>query len=134
MDKFDIYTAVMTMSRFRIEPREGHILRLKRIYGYVCFTKDCGIRYRTEEPDYSALPKQIFSWARSVYGNVKELLPRDAPSPKGKPVVLTSYVDANLLHDQLTGRSVTAVLHFINKTPYEWYSKRQATAETATYR
>jgi hypothetical protein len=94
---------------------------------------DCGIRYRTEEPDYSALTKQIFSWVRSVYGNVKELLPCDAPPPKGKPVVLSSYVDANLLHDQLTGRSVTAVLHFINKTPNECCSKRQTTVETATY-
>jgi hypothetical protein len=25
------------------------------------------------------------------------------------------------------------VLHFLNKTPFEWYSKRQATVETATY-
>ena len=28
---------------------------------------------------------------------------------------------------------MTAVLHFINTTPFEWYSKRQATVETATY-
>jgi len=123
----------MTMSRFRVDPREGHLSRLQRIYGYVRFTKDCGIRYRTQEPDYSALPPQIFSWARSVYGNVKELLPPDAPTPKGKQVVLTSYVDANLLHDMITGRSVTAVLHFINKTPFDWFCKRQATVETSTY-
>lgn len=32
-----------------------------------------------------------------------------------------------------TGRSVTGVLHFINQTPVEWYSKKQATVETATY-
>jgi hypothetical protein len=60
LGKFDIYTAVMTMSRFRVDPKEGHIARLKRIYGYVRFSKDCGIRYRTEEPDYSSLPPQIF--------------------------------------------------------------------------
>jgi hypothetical protein len=33
----------------------------------------------------------------------------------------------------ITGRSVTGVLHLINQTPIEWYSKRQATVETATY-
>ena len=32
-----------------------------------------------------------------------------------------------------TGRSVTGILHLFNKTPIEWYSKKQATVETATY-
>ena len=42
-------------------------------------------------------------------------------------------MDANLFHDVITGRSVTAVLHLINKTPIDWYSKKQATVETATF-
>jgi len=46
---------------------------------------------------------------------------------------MTTYVDANLCHDMITGRSVTAVLHFVNGTPIDWYSKRQATVETATF-
>ena len=33
----------------------------------------------------------------------------------------------------LTGRSVTGIIHFVNQTPIDWYSKKQATAETATY-
>ena len=37
------------------------------------------------------------------------------------------------MHDMLTGKSVTAILHFVNKTPVDWYSKKQATVETATY-
>jgi hypothetical protein len=28
---------------------------------------------------------------------------------------------------------VTGILHLLNKTPIEWYSKKQATVETATY-
>ena len=43
------------------------------------------------------------------------------------------YKDANLYHDVTTGRAVTGVLHFINKTPIDWYSKKQSTVETATY-
>jgi hypothetical protein len=95
--------------------------------------KHAFVRVRTEEPDYSDMSPTEYDWSRSVYGNVKEELPRDAPKPLGKPVVLTSYVDANLYHDMTTGRSVTGVLHFINQTPIEWYSKKQATVETATY-
>ena len=43
------------------------------------------------------------------------------------------YVDANLHHDQVTGKAVTACLHIVNATPSHWYTKRQATVETATY-
>jgi hypothetical protein len=31
------------------------------------------------------------------------------------------------------GRSVTGILHLFNKTVIDWYSKKQATVETATY-
>ena len=37
------------------------------------------------------------------------------------------------MHDMVTGRSVTGILHLLNKTPLDWYSKKQATVETATY-
>ena len=43
------------------------------------------------------------------------------------------YVDANLHHDLVTGRAVIAILHMVNGTPTDWYSKRQATVEAATY-
>ena len=66
-------------------------------------------------------------------GEISEVLPHDAPPPLGKEVVLTHYVDANLFHDTLTGRSVTGILHMMNATPIDWFSKKQATVETATY-
>jgi hypothetical protein len=68
-----------------------------------------------------------------VYGDVKEIIPKDAPKPLGKYVTSVHFVDANLMHCMATGRSVTGILHFLNKTPIEWYSKKQATVETATY-
>ena len=91
------------------------------------------IRVRVHEPDYSTLESPTLDWSKSVYGKVKEQVPEDAPEPLGKYVTLTHYVDANLYHDQVTGRSVTGILHMVNGTPIEWYSKKQATVETATY-
>jgi hypothetical protein len=52
---------------------------------------------------------------------------------QGQYVTLSHYFDANLYHDMVTGRSVTAILHFLNQTPMDWYSKKQATVETATF-
>ena len=131
--RIDITTAVMTLSGFRTMPRHGHMDRVKRVYGYLAKMKDAVIRIRTDEPDLSALPIQEFDWEKSVYGNISEIVPTDAPKALGKYVVLIHYFDANLYHDMATGRSVTGILHLFNKTPIDWYSKKQATVETATY-
>lgn len=133
LGRFDVATAVMTMSGFRVAPRVGHLERVKRICGYLCKMKHGFIRIRTDPPDYSDLQEAHYDWERTVYGDVKEEQPRNTPRPLGKPVVMTSYVDANLYHDMITGRSVSAVLHFLNQTPIEWFSKKQPTVETATY-
>jgi hypothetical protein len=102
--------------------------------GYLSKMKDSVICIRTGEPDYSALPDQEFDWERSVYGNVSEMLPSNAPKPLSKYITLTHYYDANIFHDIVTGCSVTGILHLINKkTPLDWYSKKQAMVETATY-
>ena len=105
----------------------------KRIYGYLARMEYAMIHVWMKEPDYSALPAQEYDWAQTVYGDVSEILPKDAPPPLGKYVMLTHYFDANLYHDMLTGCSITGILHLMNKTPIEWYSKKQATIETATY-
>lgn len=133
LGRFDIATAVMTLSGFRVAPRVGHLERAKRICGYLVKFKQGCIRIRTEIPDYSDLPTKEYDWSRSVYGNVKEQRPTDAPPPKGKLVVTTSYKDANLMHDMATGKAVTGILHFVNQTPVDWFSKKQPTVETATY-
>ena len=49
--------------------RQGHMDRLKRIYAYAIRTKDCAVRFRTDQPDYSFLPEQDFDWTYSVYGH-----------------------------------------------------------------
>ena len=131
--RFDIQVAVTTMSSFRAYPRVGHLERVKRIFAYLKQFDQAAIRFRTHLPDYSMLPVQAYDWASSVYGNVSELIPTDCPEPLGKGVITTSYFDANLMHCLLTGRSLTAVLHLVNGTPFDWYSKKQSTVETATY-
>ena len=133
LGRFDIATAVMTMSGFRVAPRQGHLERLKRICGYLYKMKHGHIRVRTNEPDYSDLLHHQYDWSRTVYRDAKEMVPDDAPEPKGKRVVCTTYKDANLYHDMVTGKAVTGILHFLNQTPVEWFSKKQATVETATY-
>ena len=133
LGRFDIHAQVTTMSRFRSAPMKGHLERLQTIYGYVLKTKHYSTMYRTEEPDYSYLPNMKYDWSYTVYGNVQEIIPNNCPKPLGKSVTTTTTLDANLLHCLATGASLTACLHFCNHTPTDWYSKKQATVETATY-
>jgi hypothetical protein len=70
--RFDINTAVMTMSGFCMAPRVGHLNRLKCIYGYLLKMKHASIRIRTQEPNYSDLPDNVPDGTYSVYGKGEE--------------------------------------------------------------
>ena len=135
LGRLDIACATMTMSRFRIQPRVGHLDRLKRIYSYLKRFKNSSIKFNVELPDYGFYDhqwmqpdwKHFYGDGTECYNDVK------LPIAKGNPIIMTTYVDANLLHDYVTGRSCTGVIHLFNKTVIEWSSKLQNNVETATY-
>jgi hypothetical protein len=104
------------------------------MHGYLKRNVDAAIRFRTDIPNHEAagMPKE-YDWEQTVYGGINEELPEDMPDPKGKPVRITTYEDANLMHDLVTGRSMTGILHLLNQTPIHWYSRKQGSVETATY-
>jgi hypothetical protein len=131
--RFDITTAVMTLSRFRAMPRQGHLDRIKRVYGFLSKMRHGTIKIRTDAPDYSSVPVKMYSWEHSCYADAKEEIPLGSPEPKGKSVTMTSFFDANLYHDLISGKAVTGILHMFNRTPIDWYSKLQSTVETATF-
>ena len=136
LGRFDIACAVMCMSRFRAAPRQGHLKRLHRLYGYLRFAPDAAIRFRTGIPDNELLfpePSETFDWSRTPYGSSPEERPDYMPTPKGKAVRHSVFVDANLMAYLVTGKSCTGIIHMINSTPVDWFSKVQATVETATY-
>ena len=69
----------------------------------------------------------------SIYSSLTEELPPNALLPKGKFVCTTIFKDANLMHDFTTSCSVTGILHMINQTLFDWFSKFQGQIETTTY-
>jgi hypothetical protein len=58
--RLDITTAVMTMSGFRVAPRNGHLERVKQIYRYLSKMRYLAICVRTNEPYYSVLPEMEY--------------------------------------------------------------------------
>ena len=135
LGRFDILVSVMCMSRFRVEPREGHLERLKRIYGYLRKFPKGAIRFRTGIPPNEELFGEMeeHSWMYTVYENAEEEIDPNWPEPKGAMVRLSTYKDADLMHCKVTGRSCSGILHFLNQTPIHWFSKLQGTVEAATF-
>ena len=135
LGRFDISVAVSTLSRFRINPRKGHMDRVHRIYGYLRKHPDAAIRFRVGIPDNEKyFNMENYEWMNTIYGDfTDDQDDHEYPKPLGKKMRTSTYVDANLMHCQVTGKSMTGVLHFVNQTPIAWFSKLQPTVETATY-
>ena len=136
LNRFDIAQAIMSLSRFRTAPRIGHMERLKQVVGYLRKRAHFAIRFRTEIPDHESTfgDEPIrYNWMETVYGCPQEEIADHFPTPKGKKVRTTSFCDANLMHDVVTGRSASGILEFLNQTPVDWMSKRQNQVECATY-
>jgi hypothetical protein len=133
LGRLDITVHVMTLSSFRMQPRRGHLDRMKRVYGYLSGMRHSAIRVRTELPDLSDHQPIQYDWSKTAYADSREQLPDNAPPPRGKPVQMMTYADSNLYHDALSGKSVSGILHYYNKTPIDWYAKKQYTVETATF-
>ena len=83
LGRFDIQAQVVSMSRFRAQPTQGHLEKLQRIYSYVILNH---------------LPDQNVDWVHRVNGHVQEIIPNYIPDPLGKTVTTTTTEDADLNH------------------------------------
>ena len=134
LGRADIAFAVSTMARFSAMPREGHLSAMFRLYGYLKGSLKAKIIYDANIPDYSTLLGcQEPDWMEMYPGACEEIDSERDPQPRGAEVVVSAYVDADHARDEVTRRSVTGILIFLNCTPIRWYSKRQATVESSTY-
>ena len=126
-DSLNIANALMTLSRFRSQPRIGHLDRAKNIVGYLKSYPPATICFRTGIPDHEAWygeHPELHNWMYLVYDQPKEQIPHGLPSPKGKMVPTTMFVDANLMHDAITSRAATGVLRILNQPPIDYFLKR----------
>jgi hypothetical protein len=72
-------------------------------------------------------------WTESIYCDVEEEIPPNAPKPLGNLVMMTCFVDANHAGDKITRRSQTGFIIYLNNAPIDWFSKKQNTYESSTF-
>ena len=72
--------------------------------------------------DWSPYNIEEYDW-NEFYPDAIEELPPDMPEERGAKARITVYKDADHAHDQVTHRSITGVLLFVNNTVMTWISK-----------
>ena len=92
--------------------------------------------YDPTEVDFDRTAFSKEDWSYSIYGDedLKEVLPRNMPRPLGgKSMTMQVFVDSDHSGDQVTCRSRTGFIVFLNSSPIYWSSKKQGSRETSTY-
>ena len=109
--RWDIQFAVNSMARFASKPREGHLKRMLRIFGYLKYHAKGRIKIDMEAPNYDNLKFTEYDWTQH-YPEAFEEIPMDAPEPKVKSgqIAITAYLNSDHAQDIVTRRSVTGFL------------------------
>ena len=100
LGRVDILVEVSVLSQYQCNPREGHLATIYRIFWYLkCKLKDCVGRLVFD----SVIPQineRIFHpqdpevW-KEFYPDAEEMLPPNAPTPRGLKVKISCYIDAD---------------------------------------
>ena len=133
----DVSWATSSLSRFTAQPREGHLKRALRVFGYlkkrpnrriVVDSRD-PIVVGGEEERGADLRKELGEY----YDEASEEIDDRLPEPLVDELAITVFVDSDHAHDKVTRRSCTGMLIFVGRTPVFHMSKRQGSIETSTY-
>ena len=84
------------------------------------------------EPEFDERRLKECNWSE-YYPDVKEVLPPDMPTPRGKAVVMSCFVNADHAGCCITWRSHTGIIIFANQAPILWFSKQQNSVKLSMF-
>jgi hypothetical protein len=132
LGRIDIITEVSMLSTYIFLPREGHLEAVFHVFACL------GIHHNVMtvfDPTYPSVDMGTFikTDCKSMYGDVKEMIPSDDPVYRGKEVDLRLFVDSDHAGEQFTRRSRTGFVIYLNMAPIVWFSKHQPTVESSVF-
>lgn len=131
--------AVSSLSRFVATPRKGHLKRALYVFGYLKKYMNRSIRIDSEDPILvhngaeETLNIDFTEKFKEQYPDAEESLDTSLPKPLFKELAITTYVDSDHPHDQVSRRSITGLVVFVGQTPVFYMSKQQGAIESSTY-
>ena len=78
------------------------------------------------DPSYPEIDHSVFKecdWSE-FYRDVKEAIPVNAPEPHGKEVDIRMFVDSDHAGDEVSCRSRSSFLMYVNTALVQWFSKK----------
>jgi hypothetical protein len=132
LGRIDIYVDVALLSSHLCQPRLGHLEQVFHIFAYLKCHENSNLVF---DPNYVAWESEPFAkqdW-QDFYRDAKEQIPANAPPPRGHPVQINAFVDADNAGNRVTRRSHTGIIIYLNCAPVVWYSKAQSTVESSTF-
>jgi hypothetical protein len=116
------------LSTYLCSPLEGHLQDVFHVFAYLGLHHNARVVFDPTHPDVDMGTFIKTDW-KSMYGDVKEMIPSDAPIPRGKEVDLRLFVDYDHAGEKFTRRSRTGFIIYLNMAPIVWFSKRQPTVK-----
>lgn len=103
------------------------------MFSYIKRHLDSKLVFDAGTCDWSHISFLQHDW-REFYPDAMEMLPPNAPEPRGWAVQLNMFCNVAHANDHVTRRSTTSLIIFILSTPILWYSMRQNMIKTITFR
>lgn len=114
-------------------PRQGHLKAALHMFAFLKCKHNAVMVFDPTVPDIdeSAFPSQ--DWSETPYGECKEDIPFNAPTPRGVGFTMRAFVDSDHAGESVTRRSRSGFIVFLNSSPIHWFSKKQTSVETSSF-
>jgi hypothetical protein len=101
LERTDIITEISILSNYLCLQREGHLDAVLHVFAYLALHHNSRVVF---DPSYPSLDMGAFIKAdwKSMYGDVKEMIPSDDPVSHGKGFDLRLFFDSALAGEQFT--------------------------------
>jgi len=114
-------------------PRKGHLLQLYHIFAYLKQRYNSEMVFNPTLPDFDESCFIQQDWTYTPYSKAREAIPTNAPITRGLGVKVNANVDSDHAGDNITRRSRTGYVIFLNSSPIYFHTKKQGGIETSTF-
>ena len=133
LGRADLVMETSALASMMALPREGHLKALLQIFAFLKNKHNSLMVFDPTVPDIDESQFTLEDWAASEYGEQKEDLPPNMPTPRGIGFTMRAFVDSDHAGDSITRRSRTGFIVTLNSSPIYWFSKKQTSVETSSF-
>ena len=135
LGRMDVCLEVSIMSSHMAMPREGQLMQLFHIFGYLEKYHNAELVLDPSSPIIDEGAYERKDWSSSEFSQLSgsEELPPNQPEPRGVGFTIKAEVDADHAGDTITRRSRTGFLVYCNSALIYWSSKKQNSVESSTF-